>query len=83
MCPVCDCDDGEGCIDGIFNALEGYLDWAIVCQEIGPMSRPFNPAWIIDLLEEGQSHKVPIHYKGNINGRRRNRGRGDLPVLGT
>jgi protein gp37 len=82
MCPVCDVEDEGECIDGIFNGLDGHIDWAIVCQEVGPHARDFNPNWIINLIEEGESNKVPIYYKESTNGRREKRGRGSLPVVG-
>jgi protein gp37 len=39
------------------------IDWVIVGGESGPMARPMDPAWAIDLRDQCRRAKVPFFFK--------------------
>ena len=43
----------------------GYhpIDWVIAGGESGPQSRPMHPNWVVELMHQCQSAKVPFHFK--------------------
>jgi Bacteriophage protein gp37 len=43
----------------------GYhpIDWVIAGGESGPQSRPMHPNWVVGLMHQCQSAKVPFHFK--------------------